>query len=78
MMSRPGEMSELLRAAFPRADDGEGEPICAYDGRPRHRTHALCPACWAALGSQLRQEYRRIASLTRRAQWILAHRPVTA
>jgi hypothetical protein len=71
-MSRPGEMSELLRAAFPR---DEGRHFCAWCAADRHRNHALCPSCWSAIGSQLRQEYRRIGSLTRRAEWILAHRP---
>lgn len=78
MMSRPGEMSEIIRAAFPRAGrDGTGDPLCAYCGSGRHRTHALCAECWSALGSQLRQEYRRIGSLTKRAEWILAHRPTS-
>jgi hypothetical protein len=75
-MSRPGEMSDLLRAAFPR--DPHDMTVCAYDGRYRHRSHALCAGCWAELPSALKQEYRRIGSLTKRAEWILAHRPVSA
>jgi hypothetical protein len=78
MMSRPGEMSELLRAAFPRDRGGAGDPVCAWDGRPRVRTHALCRLCWSLLPSTLRQEYRRIGSLTKRAEWILAHRPTSS
>jgi len=68
-------MSELLRAAFPHDAIDVEQPVCCYCGDYRVRTHALCKVCWSALGSQLRQEYRRIASLTKRAQWILAHRP---
>lgn len=73
MLSRPGEMTELLREAFPR--DTSNATVCRGCEKPRNRVHALCARCWRdRLTADQRRDYRRTEGLAERAalliEWI--------
>lgn len=61
---------ELLEQAFP-AEHGAAMGTCAWCGRPRKRSHALCGSCWGSLPIRERSEYLGL-DLMDRARWIVA------
>jgi hypothetical protein len=72
-MSRPGELSVLLRAAFPR--DDHNVSCCSWCGAFRIARHALCKSCWSGIGRDHRALYMALRSLEARAHWILDNAP---
>lgn len=64
---------ELLELAFP-AERGAVDGSCAWCGRRRVRSHALCRSCWLGLSPRERSDYLGLDFLDR-ARWIVARRP---
>jgi ribosomal protein S14 len=67
---------ELLELAFP-AEHGAVDGSCAWCGRKRVRSHALCRDCWRGLTPRQRADYLGL-DLLDRARWIIAGAPPEA